>query len=122
MRSIRSVDVYRTLFREAGLSRVDTRRNYAYTYMEIAVELVELRRRYLRMLPHTSPFSWSFDLVVATGYVSRMLRASSPSGGVAWCALAKAPGPLFYARECKLTLWQIQRDLRETRSMESHDQ
>jgi trans-aconitate methyltransferase len=52
----RSVDVYRTLFREAGLSRVDTRRNYAYTYMEIAVELVELRRRYLRMLPHTSPF------------------------------------------------------------------
>lgn len=52
----RSVEVYRTLFREAGLSRVETRRNYAYTYMETAVELVELRRRYLRVLPHTSPF------------------------------------------------------------------
>ena len=52
----RSVEVYRSLFREAGLSRVETRRNYAYTYMETAVELVELRRRYLRVLPHTSPF------------------------------------------------------------------
>ena len=52
----RSVEVYRTLFREAGLSCVETRRNYAYTYMETAVELVELRRRYLRVLPHTSHF------------------------------------------------------------------
>ena len=51
----RSVDVYRSLFSEAGVSRVAVRRNYAYTHMEIAVELVELRRRYLRMLPHTSP-------------------------------------------------------------------
>ena len=66
----RSVDVYRTLFREAGSSRVDTRRNYAYTYMEIAVELVELRRRYLRMLPHTSP-----SLGALTWW---SLRATSP--------------------------------------------
>jgi len=52
----RSVDVYRALFKKAGLAHVDSRRNFAYTHMEIAVELVELRRRYLRILPHTSPF------------------------------------------------------------------
>ena len=52
----RSVDVYRSLFGKAGVSRVAVRRNYAYTHMEIAVELVELRRRYLRILPRTSPF------------------------------------------------------------------
>ena len=51
-----SVDVYRALCRDAGVSRVDVRRNYAYTSMEIAVELVEMRRRHLRLLPHTSPF------------------------------------------------------------------
>ena len=66
----RRVDVYRTLFREAGLSRVGIRRNFGYTYMETAVELVELRRRYLRMLPHTSPF-----LGALTWW---LLRASSP--------------------------------------------
>lgn len=52
----RSVEIYRTLFREAGLTRVGVHRNYAYTDMEIAVELVELRRRYLWILPHTSAF------------------------------------------------------------------
>ena len=52
----RSVDIYRSLLREAGISSVCVRRNYAYTYMEIAVELVELRRRYLSLLPRTSPW------------------------------------------------------------------
>jgi trans-aconitate methyltransferase len=78
----RSVDLYRTLFREAGLSRVDVRRNYAYSYMEIAVELVELRRRYLKMLPHTSPFLgaltwWSLRAAspVCFGLLPRVLAA-----------------------------------------------
>ena len=66
----RSVDVYRGLFREANISRVAVRRNYAYTHMEIAVELVELRRRYLRMLPRSSP------LLGALTWWS--LRATSP--------------------------------------------
>lgn len=66
----RSVDVYRTLFREAGLSGVIVRRNHGYTHMETAVELVELRRHRLPMLPHTSPF-----LGALTWW---LLRASSP--------------------------------------------
>ena len=66
----RSVEVYRALFRDVGALRVDVRRNYGYTYMETAVELVELRRRYVRLLPHTSPF-----LGALTWW---SLRASSP--------------------------------------------
>jgi len=54
-------------------------------------------------------------LVVTTGYFARMLRASSPDGSVAPCALAKAPEPFFYARKCKLKLWQLRRDLRDNR-------
>ncbi len=51
----RSVPIYQGLFREAGFSAADVRRNHAYTAMEVAVELVELRRRKLPFLPADSP-------------------------------------------------------------------
>ena len=83
----RSVDVYRTLFLDAGVSRVDARRNYAYTYMEIAVELVEMRRRYLRWLPHTSPFlgalTW-WSLRVASPVCFGLLPRAAAWLGVRW--------------------------------------
>jgi trans-aconitate methyltransferase len=83
----RSVDVYRTLFRDAGMSRVDVRRNYAYTYMEIAAELVEMRRRHLRFLPHTSPFlgalTW-WSLQVASPVCFGLLPRASTWLGVRW--------------------------------------
>ncbi len=52
----RNVSLYQDLFREAGFPTSELRRNYAYTSMEIAVELVEARRKYLRFLPAQSPF------------------------------------------------------------------
>ena len=50
------VRLYQDLFREAGFPTSEFRRNYAYTSMEVAVELVETRRKYLRFLPAQSPF------------------------------------------------------------------
>ncbi len=78
----RSVDIYRSLFREASISRVAVRRNYAYTHMEIAVELVELRRRYLRMLPRSSPFL----------------------GALTWWSL-RATSPLWFGMFPRLPAW-----------------
>ena len=52
----RNVSLYQDLFREAGFPTSDTRRNYGYTSMEVAVELVETRRKYLPFLPAQSPF------------------------------------------------------------------
>lgn len=52
----RSVTLYRDLFREAGFFTPELRPNYAYTRMEVAVELVEARRRFLRFLPAQSNF------------------------------------------------------------------
>jgi SAM-dependent methyltransferase len=52
----RSVRIYQDLFREAGFPTLEFRRNYAYTSMEVAVELVETRRKNLRFLPAQSPF------------------------------------------------------------------
>jgi trans-aconitate methyltransferase len=52
----RNVNLYQDLFREAGFPTSEFRRNYAYTSMEVAVELVETRRKYLRFLPAQSPF------------------------------------------------------------------
>jgi hypothetical protein len=52
----RSVSLYQDLFREAGFQTSEFRRNYAYTSMEVAVELVETRRKHLRFLPAQSPF------------------------------------------------------------------
>jgi SAM-dependent methyltransferase len=51
----RTVDEYHALFRRAGFSQIETRRNHGYTAMEIAVELVEARRRWLAFLPKASP-------------------------------------------------------------------
>jgi len=50
----RSVDTYRRLFQRAGFSAPEVRRNHAYTAMEVAIELVELRRRRLTFLPTDS--------------------------------------------------------------------
>ena len=56
----RNVSLYQDLFREAGFPTSEFRRNYAYTSMEVAVELVETRRKYLRFLPAQSPFLGAF--------------------------------------------------------------
>ena len=56
----RNVGLYQDLFREAGFPTSDIRRNYAYTSMEVAVELVETRRKHLRFLPAQSPFLGAF--------------------------------------------------------------
>ena len=52
----RNVNLYQYLFREAGFPTAGLRRNYAYTNMEVAVELVEARRKHLRFLPDQSNF------------------------------------------------------------------
>ena len=52
----RNVNLYQDLFLEAGFPTVEFRRNYAYTNMEAAVELVEIRRNNLRFLPAQSRF------------------------------------------------------------------
>ena len=52
----RKVSLYQDLFRQAGFPTSEVRRNYAYTNMEVAVELVEIRRKTLRFLPAQSPF------------------------------------------------------------------
>lgn len=51
----RSVELYRQLFAQAGIAEPEVRRNYAYNSMEIAIQLVEQRRR-LRILPKESRF------------------------------------------------------------------
>ncbi len=56
----RNVSLYQDLFREAGFPTSEFRRNYAYTSMEVAVELVETRRKYLGFLPAQSPFLGAF--------------------------------------------------------------
>jgi hypothetical protein len=45
---------YQSLFREAGFPNVELRRNYAYTGMEIAENLVDIRRKLLPFLPKNS--------------------------------------------------------------------
>jgi SAM-dependent methyltransferase len=50
----RTVDEYRALFARAGFTRPSTRRNYGYTSMEIAIELVSARRKFLPFLPQSS--------------------------------------------------------------------
>jgi SAM-dependent methyltransferase len=50
----RTPDEYRALFARAGFTRPDTRRNYGYTSMEIAIELVAARRKWLPFLPRAS--------------------------------------------------------------------
>ncbi len=50
----RTVADYHQLFARAGFSKPETRRNYGYTSMEIAIELVEARRKWLSALPKQS--------------------------------------------------------------------
>lgn len=50
----RSVNQYHQLFEGAGPFRVEVRRNYGYTSMVTAEELVNLRRRWLPFLPKDS--------------------------------------------------------------------
>jgi len=47
----RSVNRYRQLFDRVGLFRMEVRRNYGYTNLVTAEELVNLRRRWLPFLP-----------------------------------------------------------------------
>jgi SAM-dependent methyltransferase len=50
----RSVNLYRQLFDDAGPFRVEVRRNYGYTNLVTAEELVSLRRKWLPFLPRES--------------------------------------------------------------------
>ncbi len=50
----RSIDVYRQLFDEAGIPDVEVRRNFGYTCLAIAEEVIDLRRRWLPFLPKDS--------------------------------------------------------------------
>ncbi len=50
----RCVSLYHQLFEDAGPFSVEVRRNYAYTSMVTAEELVDLRRRWLPFLPRES--------------------------------------------------------------------
>jgi SAM-dependent methyltransferase len=50
----RSVNLYRQLFDGAGSFRVEVRRNYGYTNLVTAEELVNLRREWLPFLPRDS--------------------------------------------------------------------
>ncbi len=51
----RSVRMYHQLFEDAGPFGVEVRRNYGYTSMVTAEELVDLRRKWLTFLPKDSP-------------------------------------------------------------------
>lgn len=50
----RPVAEYHELFKRAGFTKPETRRNYGYTSMEIAIELVSARRKWLPFLPRRS--------------------------------------------------------------------
>ena len=52
----RTVEDYQALFARVGFSRVETRRNYGYTNMETAIEVVNARRKWLSFLPRQSRF------------------------------------------------------------------
>jgi len=51
----RSVRMYHQLFKDARLFSVEVRRNYGYTSMVTAEELVDMRRKWLPFLPKDSP-------------------------------------------------------------------
>ncbi len=50
----RNVNLYRQLFDSAGSFRMEVRRNYGYTNLVTAEELVNLRRRWIPFLPRDS--------------------------------------------------------------------
>jgi len=51
----RNVRMYQQLFKDAGLFSMEVRRNYGYTSMVTAEELVDMRRKWLPFLPKDSP-------------------------------------------------------------------
>ena len=71
----RSVNLYRQLFDDVDSFRVDVRRNYGYTHLVTAEELVNLRRRWLSFLP----------------------RNSTMLGSLTWCALRGTAPISFWA-------------------------
>jgi len=81
----RSVDVYQKLFEEAGIADVEVRRNFGYTCLVIAEELVDLRRRLLPFLP----------------------KDSSLLGSLTWSALRAATPISFWALPQALSLLNI---------------
>ncbi|MDA8793433.1 class I SAM-dependent methyltransferase [Bacteriovoracaceae bacterium] len=66
----RSLDLYRQLFKRAGFTHSKVKRNYGYTNLVTAEELVNLRRKRFPFLPYDSK---TFDF--ATWY---LLRGFSP--------------------------------------------
>ncbi len=52
----RSPGVYRKLFLEAGFKASEVRRNYGYNAMLTGEAMVDLRRRWIPLLPAESPF------------------------------------------------------------------
>src|SRR5680860_653930 len=68
----RSVNQYHQLFEGAGPFRVEVRRNYGYTSMVTAEELVDLRRRWLPFLPKDSTRlgSWTWWALRGTAPIS----------------------------------------------------
>ena len=83
----RSVPVYRNLFQAAGFFSPNVRRNSAYTAMEIAVELVEFRRRILPFLPAQSPalgaLTW-WTLRCAAPVTFRLVPRLMSAIGLTW--------------------------------------
>jgi SAM-dependent methyltransferase len=63
----RSVNQYHQLFEGTGSFRVEVRRNYGYTSMVTAEELVNLRRRWLPFLPKDSTTLGSLTWLVLRG-------------------------------------------------------
>ncbi len=66
----RSVDVYRQLCEQAGITEVETRGNSGYASMAIAEEFVRIRRKWLSFLPKESLLLGSLTWAV--------LRAAAP--------------------------------------------
>ena len=63
----RSVDLYRKLFKEAGIPYVEVRGNSGYTSIVIAEEMVDFRRKWLQFLPKDSQLLGSLTWTVLRG-------------------------------------------------------
>lgn len=63
----RSVETYHQLFKDAGLFDAEVRRNYGYTSMVTAEEMVDMRRQRLPFLPKNSPLLGSLTWWVLRG-------------------------------------------------------
>lgn len=83
----RGAEAYASLFRAAGYGDPEVRRNWGYFRMELAVELVNLRRRFLPFLPVDSPLlgalTW-FGLKLSTPLSFWLLPRMLDLCRVAW--------------------------------------